>query len=115
MSLWGALSAAWSVGRDVEGAVAAARTTLAVGGSPVDALRAFAAASDNQLDDTAVTVLEDVLRKGIAACRAVVAATAWVAEHEDDVRRVIDSTVSAAVSVGYAAGRWRRTLDAWSA
>lgn len=115
MSLLGAMATAWRVSSEVSAATAAARDTLGQGGSPLDALHAFAAASDSQLDDDAVAVLDDALRKAIAVCGAVVTGAAWVAEHEDDVRRVVDATVTAVVNVGYAAGRWRQTLNEWSA
>lgn len=142
MSLWGALSTAWSVGRDVEGAAEAAGATLDAGGSPLDALRAFAAASENQLDDGAVEVLEDALRRTIAglvtaadvtawlaeqgprvrgaldACLAVVravhASTAAVLEHEAELRAAVERVVAVAGDLGYQAGRLRATLRAWS-
>lgn len=115
MSLVAAIATAVRVGTEVRDATDAATATLAAGGSPMDALHAFAAASANQLDDEAVAVLDDALRRAITACAAVVTAAAWIAEHEDDVRRVVDATVTAVVNVGYAAGRWRQTLTAWSA
>lgn len=115
MSLVAALATVVRVGTEVRDATDAATATLAAGGSPVDALHAFAAASANQLDDEAVAVLDDALRRAITVCGAIVTAAAWVAEHEDDVRAAVDRTVGAVVAVGYAAGRWRRTLDAWGA
>lgn len=141
MSLWGALSTAWSVGRDVEGAVTAARTTLEVGGSPLDALRAFAAASENQLDDAATASLEDALRRALAGLRTAAEVAAWVGQQAPRVGAAVDGVLVATRAVhdvtgrvlaaeaeirvsadrvlgvvgelGYQAGRVRAQLTAW--
>src|SRR5439155_13204057 len=89
--------------------VAAAETVLQHGGSPLLALRAFAAATEGQLDDEALAALEVGLRSALVAADRVTAALAWVASEEP----ALDRLVSDVVDLGYRLGQWRATVRRW--
>lgn len=109
MSLWSALTTAWTVAREGRQALDAAQETLAAGGTPFAALEAFAAATDGQLDDEAVETLRHALGQAIRGLHGAALAAAWVAEHEDALR----AGVGTVVDLGWRAGQLRVVLEQW--
>ena len=109
-----ALLTAYRVGQEVEGAWKAAAARLESGAGPLAALRAFAAATGTSLDDATVAVLEDGLRRGLVALGVGIDAAAFVSQYADQIRAGADAVLDAVVEVGYAAGRVRHIVRAWS-
>ena len=76
MGFWGALGTAYRVAVTTRGAATAAHETIAQGGSPFAALRAFAEHTEGELDDAAVAALEAGLRKVLIGLEQATAAAA---------------------------------------
>lgn len=113
MSLLAQISTAMRVGREVAGAWNAAEAALDAGHGPLVALRAFAAASENQLDDEAVVVLEDALTQALTICGSVVDVAAALSTHGPAAENSVQKIMGAVLDVGYAVGDWRHTLQRW--
>lgn len=113
MSFWAAAQRAYHVATETRGAVTAAQTTLAAGGSPFAALRAFADATEGTLDDATVAVLERGMRDGIVFLERATAGLAWVVAHDQAVQATTQRVINAALDLGYQAGRLRALLRLW--
>lgn len=103
---------ALDVAQEIPAAVEAARATYDAGG-PLAALRAFADATDNALDDAAVAEIEALLRRAIDGLDRVCAVGAWVAEHETETRAAVDAVLAGVYGLAYRAASWRYTLRGW--
>lgn len=115
MTIFRAIGRAWDVAQETTAAVQAARAVLEAGGSPVGALRAFAAATDGQLDDQVVAELERGLRRVVEGLALTVQGMVVVATALNDprVRATLERAITTAIDVGYAASGWRVTLERW--
>ena len=110
---FGALQKAYHIARETDTALQAGRAVLEAGGSPLTALRAFSAATDGRLDDATVDTLERGVRKGIEVLERAAAGVAWVAAHEEPIKRGVTKATTVAIDWGYQAGRWRYILKGW--
>src|SRR5262245_36956301 len=108
-----ALLAFVRAGVEVPGAIAAAER--AAPGGPLAALRAFAGATEGQLDDQAAKVVEDGLEALVDALDVVTGAAADLADLFTDpsVRNAMERAAGAVTDLGYHAGRLRALLDGW--
>ena len=113
MTLWSALSTAWSVGRETSHAVTAAQEKLTAGASPFAALHAFAEATEGKLDDDTLATLESALRTGVTTLAQVTRGMAWTVSQETMLRAALDTAMTTLVSAGYTARHWRHTLEGW--
>lgn len=116
MGFFGAAMKAWDVASEAQAALAAARGVLADGGSPLKALRAFADATEGQLDDAVVAELEAGIRRAVAGLEVASRVALTVAESLADprVRAALDMAIGAAIEAGYRAGAYRAKLRSWT-
>lgn len=117
MGIWTAIHTAYTVAQEATGATHAATGTLARGGSPLEALRAFAAQTDGKIDDAVVDELATALTTGIAWL-AMIAQNAettvsWLTEHRSAIVAVVDTGLGMAIDIGYRAACWRVKLETW--
>ena len=121
MGFWSAAATAWSLAVDLQDARDAAKDVLSKGGSPLQALRAFAQATDGQLDDKALEALEQGLSYSLRGLQTLIEEIGWVATHEDEIRALlafltknIDTLLGKTIDLGWHAQGWRATLRMWS-
>jgi hypothetical protein len=115
VSLWSALSAAYTAARESEAAVAAARTELDADRGPVKALRALAAVTSTPVDDAAVAELEAFLRRTLTLFALASEAFSWVAMRLQDpaVRKDLDAAIDWLIAAGLDAAAWRARIASW--
>lgn len=95
MGVFGALETAWEQAH----ALPAAWRTLRDTGNPILAVRRYAEATGNTVDDQLPVKLEDVVRAGIQHLETM---TGWCA----DAAMVV-------TNIGYRAGHWRAVARVW--
>jgi hypothetical protein len=105
---------ALQVAEQIPAAVTAARLALDAGDGPIAALRAFAAATDGQVDDAMVRQIEGALRQAIAVLEGACTMGARLSEAEPAIRAAIDATLAAAFGMAYRAAALQDKLTRWS-
>ncbi len=119
MSLLAALSTGWHAVSTTERAWAALQAGLAAGDTPIALLRRVAAATEGKLDDQALAVLEDGVRKAVggllATSHAVGAVALWITKHEGDIAARVKTVAAHAGDVSYHARGVAAVLETWLA